>query len=142
LLFSAQTPVPKTQHFDSTLLKPGITLRIEALLEWQSMLGTVQLDIQPRFKAEEVQHVITQRTLTTKLVRSETAVPQPTPHQLFGPGVAFAEHPGHGSFSRRLHRVYLEKQIPVLFDPVACEDRKKLPSPRPHPGPTAIELSS
>jgi hypothetical protein len=94
VLVPPQVAVPEPQHLHARFLQPRVTLHIPLLLLWEAMLASIQLDIHKRLDAEEIQHVLPETMLPSKLVAGEPPIPQPGPQQLLRPGVFLAKQPG------------------------------------------------
>jgi hypothetical protein len=98
LTFPLQFAVPESQFFNALSLKKGGSLPVMGLLGWKPMAGAVQFDGEMGLHAEEVERVFSNRMASAKFVAVETAVAQPAPHKLFGPGRRCA---GSGGFFHR-----------------------------------------
>jgi len=84
--------IPIAQHPKAQALQHfGATLVIRTLLK---MLPTIQLDDQPRFKANKVGDVSAQGHLPTEAKTRQLAAPQLLPQAVFGIGRRVAQCPG------------------------------------------------
>jgi len=102
LRLAAQLRIPKPQRLDAARLEKLFPFQIVFPLFGKTVLAAVQFDVQFRLLAKEIQIIVSQRMLATKLVCSEPPVTQPTPHQLFRPSfnltkLAGALNIGHGA---------------------------------------------
>src|SRR5581483_8038008 len=86
LLVPAQARIPEAKLLDSDRRQKLCPLFITRPPAGMPMTTAVHFDGQRCFMAIEVDHIIAERKLTAKLVSAESAIAQPTPHQLFGPG--------------------------------------------------------
>jgi len=91
-LFVAQPGVPESKHLDAARFQPHIAFRVLRLPLRRAVLRAVQFDIQQGFQAKEVKNMRSERMLPTEFAFGKTAVPQPGPHEFFGPGVVFSQH--------------------------------------------------
>jgi hypothetical protein len=103
LSLASQARVPEPQYLDAPRLQPGITIHIFGLLSRESVLKTIQLDVQLRFQTKEIEDVRPERMLAAKLIVGKPAVPQPAPQELLGPRVVFPHHPRNAKQFGRCH---------------------------------------
>ena len=92
------------------------------------MLAAVQLNVQGRFLAEEIQIVDANGMLTAEFVAIEAAVTQPASDLLLRPSVLFAElagafNVGHeGSLAKRIEmgKLFFSLALILTFSPWEC----------------------
>ncbi|GEM_PF-2471271 len=94
LFLPPQLPVPETQFLDAHRSEKFCSLRIVSSLSRMPMLSTVKLDGEARFHTIEVEVVNSARVIASEFVRTETAIPQPTPHKLFCPSLLLSQSAG------------------------------------------------
>jgi hypothetical protein len=105
LALAAQAGVPKTQFLDPESLEKLGSLGVIGLSNRMAMLEAVQFNRASGLLAEEVQNVLSGRTLASELAAREAPVPQPTPKEFLRPGGLLAERArevgvGHGGEAR------------------------------------------
>ena len=128
LFFAAQARVPEAQHFDPARCKPGVPLRVQALLPGSSVLASIKLDVKRRLQTEKIENVQRIRMLSSKLVSRKAAITQPVPQQFLSPCIVLAQRARDtGEFRRSSHvRTLAHLRRRSIF---------KLPSPSSWPSP-------
>ena len=121
--FWAQAGVPKPQFQDAVGFQKGRALGIVCLLGGLAVPRPVQLDGKSGLRAEEIQFVFAHRMPAAKFVAIEAAVPQPAPHDFFGPSGGSA------------HRLWAFASSHNGSLPDQAGKRKIRSYARPHPGP-------
>jgi len=101
--------------------------RSTSCLRWsgKTVLAAVQLHIQCRLLAKEIQIVITGGMLTAEFVTAKPPVAQPTPHEFFGPIFSLAKlaaafdvgHNGNPGNGRGTEKFVLRSPLPVSSPP-------------------------
>jgi hypothetical protein len=99
LLLPAEMGIPKPQHPHAVSLQPRVPCRIQHPLLREPVLTAIQLDVQTRFQAEEIQNVWSQGMLPSKLISGKPPISQPTPEKLLSPSIMFTQRAGNGGLS-------------------------------------------
>ncbi len=113
LPISTQRRVPEAQFPDALRFQKLGSLRVMHLLPGMPVAKTVQFDREPRFHAEKIQSIFPQWMFAPEFIAVEPAVPQPAPHELFGPslplpqrvGAVRADHASSISKNRRQQKI-------------------------------------
>jgi hypothetical protein len=122
--------VPEPQRFDAARWQKRRALGIVMARVRQAMLAAVQLNVQGRFLAEEIQIVDANGMLTAEFVAIEAAVTQPASDLLLRPSVLFAElagafNVGHeGSLAKRIEmgKLFFSLALILTFSPWEKEE--------------------
>jgi len=117
VFFASQSRIPEAEHLDAASLKPFIPFGVAFQLFGRPMLETVQLNIQHGFNAKEIQHVRRIRMFTPELISGKPTISKPSPQQLLGPRIIFAQCARNTrELCRRCHLGYFEEfQTAVNF---------------------------
>src|SRR5439155_25000938 len=91
LSLAPETRVPKPQHLDAQRGEKLLPLRVMFALFCEPVLSSIEFNRQPRFFAEKIEGVSTNRMLSAEFVTAETSPAQPAPHELFRPGRFLAQ---------------------------------------------------
>ena len=91
---AAQKGIPESQRLDATRLQKLFPLSVVFQLVGKTVLTAVQLNIQFRLLAKEIQMVNTDGMLAAKFITAETTVAQPAPDEFFRPRILFAKLAG------------------------------------------------
>jgi hypothetical protein len=94
LRIAAQMRIPEPQRLDAERLQKLFAFQIMFPLVGKTMVAAVQLEVQHRLFAKEIQIVNADGMLAAKFIAAETAVAQPAPHEFFRPGFLFAKLAG------------------------------------------------
>jgi len=79
LLLPAEMGIPKPQHLHAVGLEPRVSCCIQSPFLWKPVLTAIQLDVQMRFQAEEIQDVWPQAMLPSKFIIGKAPISQPAP---------------------------------------------------------------
>jgi hypothetical protein len=94
LRIAAQLRIPEPQRLDAERLQKHLALFVMLSLVGETVLAAVQLEVQHRLFAKEIQIVNADGMLAAKFIAAETAVTQPAPHEFFRPSFLFAKLAG------------------------------------------------
>ena len=79
--------IPKSQFLNALFLQKSAARVVVLHLLWQAVLKTVQLDVQPRRRAIEIQKINSRRMLPAKFESGEAVASQRAPQFLFFVGL-------------------------------------------------------
>ncbi|SRR6266446_3243080 len=92
LLLAAKMRIPIPHDFHAACLQPGVAFRVFLPRLGETVLKSVQFDIELRLKAEKIEHVRAERMLASKFIFGKSSITEPTPNELFRPRVMFPHH--------------------------------------------------
>ena len=88
---AAQMGIPESQRLDAARLQKSFALSVVFPLVGKTVLAAIQLNIQFRIFAKEIQIVDPDGMLAAKFVAAKATVTQPAPDEFFRPRFLFAQ---------------------------------------------------